>query len=106
MTSNHDHAKLLAERPYPIRITWDRSSDGQPGFRASVDGLPSCAASGFTEAEAKQALKSSMAEFIEVMLDLELPVPKPPLWSAPSLPADKDTYSAAASAHHDELVPA
>ena len=70
-------AKRLAARPYQMRIFADVTTDGEPGYYATIPELPGCVSDGDTVEEAKQNLQSAKVGFIYFLLEDKLEVPDP-----------------------------
>ncbi|MXX51370.1 MAG: type II toxin-antitoxin system HicB family antitoxin [Chloroflexi bacterium] len=70
-------AKELAKRAYQVHVFSDESTDGDPGYVASVPELPICMSDGSTVEEAKRNLESAKVDFIYFLLEDGLPVPEP-----------------------------
>jgi hypothetical protein len=64
---NKIKANLLAERPYILKVTLDQTTDDQPVYFGQ----------GTTQEEAIADLKLAMVDFIESLLDDNMPVPEP-----------------------------
>lgn len=72
-------AREMASRAYQVHVFPDESTDGEPGFVATVPELPICMADGATVEEAKRNLESAKIDFIYFLLEDRLPVPEPRL---------------------------
>jgi predicted RNase H-like HicB family nuclease len=74
---NKIKANLLAERPYILKVTLDQTTDDQPVYFANVLEVEGCFGQGTTQEEAIADLKLAMVDFIESLLDDNMPVPEP-----------------------------
>lgn len=72
-------ARELASRAYQVHVFPDESTNGDPGFVASIPELPICMSDGETVEEAKNNLESAKVDFIYFLLEDGLPVPEPRL---------------------------
>jgi predicted RNase H-like HicB family nuclease len=72
-------AECLAARPYLIEVKREPGelSADVPGYTAYVKEIPYCVAQGFTEAEARQEIRSALIDYILSLLDRNLRVPEP-----------------------------
>ena len=70
-------AEELARRPYLIRTSLEETTDDQPIHFARVLEMDGCFGQGATRDEAIADLRSAMVDFIESLLEDELPVPEP-----------------------------
>ena len=70
-------AEELARRPYLIRTSLEETTDDQPIHFARVLEMDGCFGQGATRDEAIADLQSAMMDFIESLLEDELPVPEP-----------------------------
>ena len=74
---NKIKANLLAERPYILKVTLDQTTDDQPVYFANVLEVEGCFGQGTTQEEAIEDLKLAIVDFIESLLDDNMPVPEP-----------------------------
>lgn len=72
-----ERAKTLAVRPYTVRILRDDSEIDQPLYLALNPELEGCIAQGETIKEAEQNLAEFRVDYIEHLLQHDLPVPYP-----------------------------
>ena len=72
-------AKRLAERPYQIEIECEPGelSSDIPRFTACIKEMPYCVAQGFTEAEARQEIRSVLVDYILSLLARNMHIPEP-----------------------------
>ena len=77
MMDTHAKAELLAKRPYLIKISVEETTDDQSIYFAQAPGLEGCFGQGTTQQEALQDLRLAMVDFIESLLEDNLPVPEP-----------------------------
>ena len=70
-------AKKLAQRPYTIEIYGDQTTTGEPVFLASHPELPGCMAQGETMESAIDELGLVTIEYIESLIEDNLPIPEP-----------------------------
>ena len=70
-------AEELARRPYLIRTSLEETTDDQPIHFARVLEIDGCFGQGATRDEANADLRSALVDFIESLLEDELPVPEP-----------------------------
>lgn len=95
-TNLREQAMNLADRPYAIEVLPDETTDGQPAFIARVVDLPGCLGSGLTEPDAIQDARLAMVDFIESLLEDDMPVPVP----FALLPVSHSTGSPSTPVHH------
>ena len=89
---NKIKAKLLAERPYILKVTLDQTTDDQPVYFANVLEIDGCFGQGTTQEEAIADLKLAMVDFVESLLDDNLPVPEPSQLVRTSATGSANTY--------------
>lgn len=72
-------AERLAARPYAIEVRREpgKLSADVPRYTAYIKQMPYCVAQGFTEAEARQEIRSVLIDYILSLLDRNLSVPEP-----------------------------
>ncbi len=70
-------AETLAKRPYIIMTAIEESTDEQPIYFARVLEIEGCFGQGETREAAIEDLRLAMVDFIESLLEDELPVPEP-----------------------------
>lgn len=72
-----ERAKTVAEWPYTLRISKDKTVDGKDVFLASHPELIGCMAQGETVEEAVKNLKEVTYEYILSLLEDHVPIPIP-----------------------------
>ena len=72
-----DRAKKFAELPYTLRISEDKTTDGEIVFLAMHPELIGCMAQGVSVKEATENLKEVTFEYILSLLEDKVPVPVP-----------------------------
>ena len=77
MMDTHAKAELLAKRPYLIKISVEETTDDQSIYFAQAPGLEGCFGQGATHEQALEDLRLAMVDFIESLLEDNLPVPEP-----------------------------
>lgn len=77
MDDNKDRVLVLAERGYVTQVLRDEISDGEFIYLALNPELEGCMAQGGTPEEAYENLKEVRVDYIEHLLDHNLPVPEP-----------------------------
>ena len=70
-------AKTLAARPYAVRILRDDSDVENPLFLAMNPELEGCMTQGETQEEAERNLEVFRIDYIEHLLENDLPIPYP-----------------------------
>jgi predicted RNase H-like HicB family nuclease len=70
-------AEELAKRPYLIMTSIEETTDDQPIHFARVLEMDGCFGQGATRDQAIEDLRSAMVDFIESLLEDDLPVPEP-----------------------------
>lgn len=70
-------AEHLANRPYSLSIERDTLSDGREVIVLRHPELPGCKAQGFSLPEAKAYLDDARVDYIQALVELDLPVPAP-----------------------------
>lgn len=70
-------AEKLASRPYDVEVINDQTTDGLPIYMAKTPELRGCMAQGRTIDEAIANLAEARIDYIESLLDDDLPVPDP-----------------------------
>ena len=70
-------AEELARRSYLIMTSIEETTDGQPIYFSRVFEMDGCFGQGPTRDQAVADLRLAMADFIESLLEDELPVPEP-----------------------------
>jgi predicted RNase H-like HicB family nuclease len=70
-------AERLANRAYTIEVARDETTDGEPAYVAYVLELEGCMGQGLTSEEAEADVRLAIVDFIESMLEDNLPVPEP-----------------------------
>lgn len=70
-------AKGLAAQEYAIRITRDKTTDGEDIFMASNPELEGCMAQGETIEDAQSLLKEVRIDYMAHLLEHRLPIPAP-----------------------------
>ena len=72
-------AERLATRPYAIEVKREPGelSADVPRYTAYIKEMPYCVAQGFTEAEARQEIRSVLTDYILSLLDRNLSLPEP-----------------------------
>lgn len=73
----HAKAEELAKRPYLIMTSIEETTDDQPIHFARVLEIDGCFGQGTTRDEAIEDLRLAMVDFIESLLEDDLPVPEP-----------------------------
>jgi predicted RNase H-like HicB family nuclease len=77
MTNNKERAKELAIRPYTVIVFLDETTDGGTMYVALNPELDHCIAQGETTKEAQENLDQFRIDYIEHLLNNNLPVPEP-----------------------------
>ena len=72
-------AEKLASRPYVVEVILDETTDGQPVYLAKAPELEGCFGQGETIAEAVKSLSEARVDFIQSLLEDDLPIPGPSL---------------------------
>jgi predicted RNase H-like HicB family nuclease len=67
----------LARRPYRLQVIQDETTEGRPMYAAQVVELEGCMGSGVTPEAALQDAFKAMVDYIESLLEDDLPVPDP-----------------------------
>ena len=97
MLDNYQQAEELASRGYQVRFKTTEAPSGEIGYAAFLVEIPACIAYGLTEQEAANALDGLKVDFIESLLDRDLPVPIPSIRSSYGLGthvlADDEAYT-------------
>lgn len=70
-------AEELADRPYKVVVKSDETTDGQRIYLALNLELPGCMSHGASDSEAVENLAEARIEYIQSLLNAELPVPVP-----------------------------
>ena len=72
-------AERLAARPYAIEVKHEPGelSADVPRYTAYIKEMPYCVAQGFSEAEARQEIRSVLTDYILSLLDRNLTIPEP-----------------------------
>jgi len=70
-------AEKLANRPYRFVVSQDETTDGKSAYAALVVELNDCIGHGNTEQQAIADASSAAIDYIESLLEEELPVPMP-----------------------------
>ncbi len=63
--------------PYSVEVLPDQTTDGEPCYRAQHPELPGCMSHGSTPEEAIEGLGEARKLYIETLLQMAQPVPKP-----------------------------
>jgi predicted RNase H-like HicB family nuclease len=77
MMSHRQKAKVLAARPYTLLVTLDETTNGEPIYVAYILELEGCLSQGNTREEALDNVKAAQVDFIQSLLEDDLPVPEP-----------------------------
>jgi len=76
-TNLRQKAETLAERPYFVKIVQDETTEGGKVWVASNPELEGCFGQGETKEEAEINLTEARIDFIQSLLEDNLPVPEP-----------------------------
>jgi predicted RNase H-like HicB family nuclease len=72
-----NEAEKLAAHPYRIRVTPDETTDGRSVFLARIIELDGCVGHGSNVQEAIADVRKAMIDYIESLLEDNMPVPTP-----------------------------
>ena len=78
-------AEEMAKRPYLIMTSVEETTDDQPIYFARVLEMDGCFGQGETQEAAGEDLRLALVDFIESLLEDELPVPEPTPLIKPTL---------------------
>jgi predicted RNase H-like HicB family nuclease len=93
MKTNHRRkAETLAERPYFVKVVQDETTDGEKAWFASNPELEGCFGQGMSKEEAEINLKEARIDYIQSLLEDNLPVPIPQT-IATTTSSDSETFT-------------
>lgn len=72
-------AEKLANRSYIVEVVLDETTDGQPVYIAKTPELEGCFGQGETIDDAVKSLSEARVDFIQSLLEDDLPIPGPSL---------------------------
>ncbi len=72
-------AEALADGPYRIEVSKDKTVDGKDVYFVEVIELPGCVAQGFTVEEALESIGDALVDYIFTLLEDGQPVPSAPI---------------------------
>ncbi len=72
-----DKAKNIASQPYVVEVVLDETTDGKPIYVAKTPELEGCFGQGETIDDAVESLQEARVDFIQSLLEDNLPVPGP-----------------------------
>ena len=75
--SLRENAKLFAARPYMVMTSVDETTDGKPIYFARILEIEGCFGQGETRDKALEDLHLALVDYIESLLEDDLPVPEP-----------------------------
>lgn len=70
-------AENLADRPYEVHVLLNETTDGDPVYVATSPALEGCFGQGLSIEDAKKNLAEARIDFIQSLLEDNLPVPDP-----------------------------
>jgi len=70
-------AQKLASKPYTVEVVLDETTDGQPIYFAQTPELEGCFGQGETIDDAEKNLSEARVDFIQSLLEDDLPIPSP-----------------------------
>jgi predicted RNase H-like HicB family nuclease len=70
-------AKEIASQPYTVEVVLDETTDGQPVYVAKTPELEGCFGQGVTIDDAVKSLSEARIDFIQSLLEDNLPIPSP-----------------------------
>lgn len=76
--------------PYSVEVLPDQTTDGEPCYRAQHPELPGCMSHGSTPEEAIEGLGEARKLYIETLLQMAQPVPKPARTQAATVVSDSE----------------
>jgi predicted RNase H-like HicB family nuclease len=70
-------AKKIASRPYTVEVVLDETTDGRPVYVAETPELGGCFGQGETIDDAVKSLSEARVDYIQSLLEDDLPIPTP-----------------------------
>ena len=88
-----ENAEILAARPYILMTSLDETTDGEPIYIARILEIEGCFGQGSSKDKAIEDLRLALVDYIESLLEDDLPIPEPTgLVKSKGSPADNTIF--------------
>ena len=99
-----NQAEMLGNRVYTIHVLKDLTTDGDPVFLAFSPELEGCMGQGLSREEAIESLREARIDYIQSLIEDNLPVPEPQTYQTNTTSGSSATYITGSHAVSDKWI--